>query len=88
MPKFRGLRRTPRTNSDKRPHFLTFGLVAGLVQIMREVVIGKQGLEMHKEQPIDLVITDIFMPEKEGTETIIALRCKDPDVAIIGATAA
>ena len=27
---------------------------------------GREGLEIQRRQPADLVITDIFMPEKEG----------------------
>ena len=35
---------------------------------------GKDGLKLFQEQLIDVVITDIIMPEQEGIETIIALR--------------
>ena len=31
---------------------------------------GNEGLRLHRSRPADLVITDIFMPEKEGVETI------------------
>lgn len=44
---------------------------------------GKQGLQVFKEQAFDLVITDLFMPEKEGCETIMELRRLAPDVRII-----
>lgn len=36
----------------------------------------------HQNRP-DLVITDILMPEKEGTQTILELRKIDPNVKII-----
>ncbi len=40
-------------------------------------------MELYRENPTDLIITDIFMPLKEGLETIIELRRDYPDVKII-----
>jgi CheY-like chemotaxis protein len=51
-----------------------------------EVVLasdGKEGLAMYRTKPADVVITDIYMPEKGGLETIIELRQSYPDVPII-----
>lgn len=44
---------------------------------------GKHGLKLFREESIDLVITDIFMPEKEGLETIRELRREFPGIKII-----
>lgn len=44
---------------------------------------GEQGLRLYRQEPVDLIITDIIMPEKEGIETIIELRRDFPDVKII-----
>ena len=44
---------------------------------------GAQALKMHHREPVDLVITDILMPEMEGLETITELRRKPPPVKII-----
>ena len=44
---------------------------------------GKEGLELYHSDPTPLVITDIVMPEKEGTETIMELRRDYPNVKII-----
>lgn len=39
-----------------------------------EAADGQKGLVMLRENPVDLVITDILMPNKEGMETITELR--------------
>lgn len=44
---------------------------------------GKEGMKLYRQNPTDLVITDILMPEKEGVETIIELKRDFPDVKII-----
>jgi len=48
-----------------------------------EAVNGEEGLQIFAEEPTDLVITDIFMPEKEGLETIRELKRIYPEVKII-----
>ncbi len=48
-----------------------------------EAVNGAEGIELYERDTHDLIITDIIMPEKEGVETIIALRRADPDLPII-----
>ncbi len=51
-----------------------------------EVVVvtnGNEGIRTFKEEPLDLVITDIVMPEKGGLETIMELRRDFPGVRII-----
>ncbi len=48
-----------------------------------EAVNGAQGIQLYQQDRPDLIITDIIMPEKEGVETIIALRRADPDLPII-----
>ena len=47
---------------------------------------GMQGLVMQRAAPAELVITDIFMPEKDGIETIQELRREFPGVQIIAMT--
>lgn len=44
---------------------------------------GRRGLaELEKKTP-DFVVTDIYMPEKEGIETIVDIRRTYPDIKII-----
>ena len=44
---------------------------------------GASALEIFKTQPIDIVITDIIMPEIEGLETIQKMRQMNRNVKII-----
>ena len=44
---------------------------------------GQDALALIRGNRIDLVITDIYMPEKEGLETILELRQLFPEVKII-----
>ena len=44
---------------------------------------GKNGIRLYRENPADLILTDIIMPEKEGIETIMELRRDFQDVKII-----
>jgi len=44
---------------------------------------GKEGIKLYRENPVDLIITDLIMPEKEGIETIRELTVEFPKVKII-----
>ena len=51
-----------------------------------EVVLaadGKEGVEQHRIRPAELVITDMYMPNQAGLETIVQLRKEYPAVRII-----
>ena len=44
---------------------------------------GKIGIKLFRENPTDLIITDIFMPDKDGLETIMELKQEFPAIKII-----
>ena len=44
---------------------------------------GREGLQRYVVVPTDIVMTDLLMPEREGLETITALRQINPQVKII-----
>ena len=44
---------------------------------------GKNAVEICKNQPIDLVLTDILMPELNGIDAIKSIRKNNRDIKII-----
>ncbi len=44
---------------------------------------GNKALEILDQEEVDLIITDIIMPDKEGIETIIDIKKKLPRAKII-----
>ena len=44
---------------------------------------GNEALRLAEQSAFDLVITDLVMPDKEGIETIMALRNRTPTLKII-----
>ena len=48
-----------------------------------EATNGMEGLDFVKQNPVDLIITDIVMPKMEGIELIMNLRRDFPKIKII-----
>ncbi len=44
---------------------------------------GTEALELYQPQKVDLVLTDLIMPDMEGVELIVALRKLNPGVKAI-----
>ncbi|MEZ5669002.1 MAG: response regulator [Alphaproteobacteria bacterium] len=44
---------------------------------------GRQALQLMRQAPADIVVTDVFMPEQDGLETVMALRKAFPKTAIV-----
>jgi CheY-like chemotaxis protein len=44
---------------------------------------GAEGLRLQRDEPADLIITDLIMPGKEGLETIMELRRQFPLVKVV-----
>ena len=55
---------------------------------VREVRNGREGIRDFRKEPCDLVITDIYMPERDGLELIEALRRTHPQVKILAISGA
>src|SRR3979490_2195887 len=45
---------------------------------------GAQGLALQRARPADVIVTDLFMPEMEGIETIQHPRREFPEAKTIG----
>lgn len=50
---------------------------------VQEAPDGKTGIKLFQENPADLVVTDILLPEKDGLEIIRWLQHEHPRVKII-----
>jgi len=48
-----------------------------------EALNGKEGLRVFNQNPTDLIITDILMPERDGVETLLEIRAHHPDVKVM-----
>ena len=44
---------------------------------------GREALAVHGRTPADIVITDVYMPEQDGVETMHALRLRSPSVQVV-----
>ncbi len=49
-------------------------------------VNGYEGIELHATNSFDIIITDLFMPEMDGIETIVNLKKEYPKAKIIAMT--
>ena len=50
---------------------------------LQAVPDGEAALEHYREDPADLVVTDLLLPGMSGVELIADLRCEFPDVKIV-----
>ena len=50
---------------------------------VREAPNGRDGVALHRADPAELVITDLFMPEQDGIETIQQIREFAPETPIL-----
>jgi len=55
---------------------------------VREAANGQIGLTLYREEPADLVITDILMPERDGMDVTLALTQEFLDAKVIAMTGA
>lgn len=51
--------------------------------VVREAGDGREGLESYRRTPADVVVTDLFMPEKDGHEFLMELKSEFPESRVI-----
>lgn len=54
--------------------------------IVQEAADGRTGLALWRQSPTDVVLTDIFMPNKDGIEVILEIKRTRPQAKIIAMT--
>ncbi|MDB6113590.1 MAG: response regulator receiver domain [Lacunisphaera sp.] len=70
-------------DDDARLREMLSSALARAGHIVIEARDGRQGANLFRAAPPDLVITDLVMPEQEGLETIIELHREWPALPII-----
>lgn len=58
-------------------------VLEGAKHTVVEAANGQVAMKLWREQPVDLIVTDILMPEKDGLEVIRELRRECPTVKVI-----
>jgi DNA-binding response OmpR family regulator len=73
---------------DDDPSVLKYvkGVLKAAGHDVSEATNGRECLIALKDQPVDLLVTDIIMPEQEGMETIRILRREGNSLKIIAMT--
>jgi DNA-binding response OmpR family regulator len=72
---------------DEHQRFYLTSLLKKIGHDVVEADEGDLGIQKYQQNPIDLVMTDIFMPGKEGLATIMDLKRISPQVKIIAMSA-
>lgn len=75
---------------DDEPHLRAVirRMLEGEGHVVLEAENGLKALNLWEEHSIDLIITDIYMPEKDGIELLRAIRRAQPGAKIISMTGA
>jgi CheY-like chemotaxis protein len=68
-------------DEDVRP--LINAMLGKLGHSVRQAGNGIEGVRLYRQEPADLVLTDLVMPEQEGLAMIMELRRLNPAVRII-----
>jgi DNA-binding response OmpR family regulator len=74
-------------NDDAVREVIRIALMAAGYSVL-EATNGRQGINSFRRNPTDLVITDIYMPDRDGLEVIEALRRTHPTVKILAISGA
>lgn len=70
-------------DDDEQVRDVVKGFLREMGHASLEAADGLQALKLLAENQIDLVISDIFMPHKEGLTTIAEIRSKYPSTKVL-----
>ena len=56
--------------------------------VVTETTNGQEALDLLQTHSFQLALVDLFMPEKEGLETISALKARSPGIKVIAISGA
>ena len=73
---------------DERLRDLLRITLIGAGYVVLEAMNGRQGVNTFRKTPTDLVVTDLYMPERDGLEVIEALRRTHPQVKLLAISGA
>lgn len=68
---------------DEAVRFSLLTALESMGHTVETAVNGVEGVEKCDVKDYDLVITDLIMPEKDGVQTILELKIKNPDLKIV-----
>ena len=65
--------------------------VRAALRVVREIEVydvdavpnGERAMRAHEKRPADVLITDLFMPERDGFETVKYFRARNPGMWIV-----
>jgi two-component system response regulator (stage 0 sporulation protein F) len=63
-------------------------VLEGAGHTVTEATNGREALALYRQQPADLVVTDIYMPELNGLDLILELTREFPNVKVIAISGA
>jgi CheY-like chemotaxis protein len=69
-------------DSEGLREIMSIGLRASGYEVA-QAADGQRALDLQREKPYEVIVTDLFMPEMDGIETIQTLRDEFPDTAIV-----
>ncbi|THB64992.1 MAG: response regulator [Desulfovibrio sp.] len=70
-------------DDDRVSRAILSGILGDMGHKVEEVSDGVQALERCLKETFDLVFMDIFMPEKDGLQTIKSLAEKKPELRVV-----
>lgn len=70
-------------DDDEQLRAFMRAVLEGEGHAVREASDGLEGIRAYRQEPPDLVISDVFMDRQDGLQTILSLRSEFPPVKII-----